>query len=266
MSAPLLATIDIRKTFPGRLGSEVAVVDGVNLEIHEEEIVGLVGQSGCGKSTLVSMLAGLLRPTAGGVRFRGEPLPRRLRSSPYRRAVQMVFQDPYSSLSPTIPVGVALEEVLAVHQLVPPERRRQAAVELLESVGVARNKFHERPAAFSGGQRQLIAIARALAAEPQVLLCDEPVTSLDVSIRGQIMNLLREINAQRGVAFLVVAHDLSLIRKFCSRAYVMAGGRIVEEGTSAEIWRNPQSQAARELLDAVPRLPEAGPRPEGCRP
>lgn len=252
----VLEAIGLSRAYPGHDGSPVDAVRDVTIHVDEGEVVGLVGRSGCGKSTLVMMLAGLLPATAGEVRYRGELLPRRVRKSRYRRAVQMVFQDPFSSLSPTWPIGRAVQEVMAVHRTVPAGDRRKEMERLLESVGIPAARAGERPASFSGGERQRIAIARALAANPEVVLCDEPVTALDVSIRGQILNLLADINRERGVAFLFVAHDLAVVRRFCSRVYVMEAGRIVEEGMVETVFAQPGSLAARELIAAIPELPE----------
>ncbi len=252
----VLESLGLSRAYAGRGESLVHAVRDVSISVGDGEVVGLVGRSGCGKSTLVMMLAGLLTPSGGEVRYRGNPLPRRVRRSRYRRAVQMVFQDPFSSLSPTWPIGRAIEEVLAVHRVVRAADRRREMERLLESVGIPAARADERPISFSGGERQRIAIARALAANPEVVLCDEPVTALDVSIRGQILNLLVDINRERGVAFLFVAHDLAVVRRFCSRIYVMDAGRIVEEGTVGAVFAQPQSSAARELIAAIPELPE----------
>ena len=243
-SAPLLAVEGLTKHFTqgGGLLSEprlVRAVDGVSFDLHEGETLGLVGESGCGKSTVSRTIMRLTPATGGSVRFRGEDIlsfdRRRLRE--LRRDIQLVFQDPYSSLSPRLTVRQIIFEPWEVHRgIVPSEDRERRLAELLDQVGLPVSSTGRYPHEFSGGQRQRIAIARALAMNPRLIICDEPVSALDVSVQAQVINLLEDIQQATGVAYLFIAHDLSVVRHISDRVAVMYLGKIVEIGTAEKIY------------------------------
>lgn len=261
-AAPVLSAHALAKVFRGRSGplrsgAAVRALDGLNLELHRGETLALVGESGCGKSTLARCLVRLLEPSSGDVRFEGTSVLE-LRGSAlkaFRRQVQIVFQDPTGSLNPRLSAAAAVEEVLAVHGLaqVAGDGSRRAA-ELLERVGLTAAEAVRLPHELSGGQRQRVGIARALAVEPSVLILDEPVSALDVSIRAQIVNLLRDLQSAGDLTYLFIAHDLALVEHLSDRVAVMQGGRVVEEGATERLFQAPRHPHTRELLDAVPRL------------
>jgi peptide/nickel transport system ATP-binding protein len=252
---PLLALQDVRIDYPQRHGkTTLRAVDGVSLQIARGETVGLVGESGCGKSTLSKAILRLV-PTAGGeIRLRGTDLvplgERELR--PLRRHVQMVFQDPYASLNPRRTVAEILDTVLVVNGIGNAQQRRSRIATMLDRVGLPSSALGRFPHEFSGGQRQRIGIARALVLEPDLLICDEPVSALDVSIQAQILNLLVELKRDLGLAYLFISHDLSVVRYIADRVHVMQAGRIVESGHHRDIWRAPKHPYTRTLLDAIP--------------
>ena len=228
-------------------------VDGVDLVVRRGETVGLVGESGCGKSTLSRCVVGLYEPTAGSVRI-GEQDVTAHRTREQRRAVQMVFQDPYSSLNPRMSVGQMLRELLRLHRMVPAARVEDRCRELMGLVGLPEHALASYPKQFSGGQRQRVGIARALALEPQVLVADEPVSALDVSVQANVLNLLAELKRELGLSMLFVAHNMAVVRQVCDRVAVMYLGRIVETGATEDVFTRPQHPYTRLLLDSVPRM------------
>jgi oligopeptide/dipeptide ABC transporter ATP-binding protein len=237
-----------------RVPAEVLrAVDGVDLEIARGETLGLVGESGCGKSTLGRCIVGLYQPTAGELRYAGAALgPKWERAQ--RRRIQMVFQDPYSSLNPRMTVRQTLAELLRAHRMVPKERIDARCRELLDLVGLGPRALDAHPRQFSGGQRQRISIARALALEPELLIADEPVSALDVSVQATVLNLLEELREKLGLSMLLIAHNMAVVRHVCDRVAVMYLGRIVEVGGSAELFASPRHPYTQGLLNAVPRL------------
>jgi ABC-type oligopeptide transport system ATPase subunit len=255
VTQPLLQVSDLVKSYPGR---RARAVDQVSFTVGRGEVLGLVGESGSGKSTTARCVAGLLRPDSGTVLLGGQDVTgargRELRA--LRARMQMVFQDPYSSLNPRMTVEQLVGEGLLVHRLEPsPAARRARVIELLELVGLSAGQLGRHPRSFSGGQRQRIALARALAVSPELLICDEPVSSLDVSMQAQVLNLFRDLREQLHLSMLFIAHDLGVIRYLCDRVAVMQHGRIVEEGNRDQLYREPAHPYTRALLEAVP-LPD----------
>lgn len=231
-------------------------VDAVSLGVAPGETLGIVGESGCGKSTLARCLVRLHEPDAGSIRFEGVDV-RGLQGAglrAYNRRVQMVFQDPLGSLNPRMTVGACLAEVLAVHRVVPEAAIAGRVVALLERVHLPAEAAGRRPHEFSGGQRQRIGIARALAVEPSVIIADEPVSALDVSVQAQIVNLVLELQSSLGLALVFITHDLRLVRHLAHRVVVMYLGRVVETGPTAELFSNPRHPYTRALIEAAPRL------------
>jgi oligopeptide/dipeptide ABC transporter ATP-binding protein len=228
-------------------------VDGVDLEIARGEALGLVGESGCGKSTLGRCIVGLYAQTAGEIHYAGEPLPAR-RARAQRRRMQMVFQDPYSSLNPRMTVRQVLSELLRVHNMVPRNRVDERCRELIELVGLGARSLDAHPRNFSGGQRQRVSIARALALEPELLVADEPVSALDVSVQATVLNLLDELRSKLGLTMLFIAHNMAVVRHVCDRVAVMYLGRIVETAPTEQLFSDPRHPYTQGLLKAVPRL------------
>jgi oligopeptide transport system ATP-binding protein len=259
MTEALLAARELVKHFPvrdwlGRRRAAVRAVDGVSLEIGRGETLGLVGESGCGKSTLGRVLLRLIEADSGAISFTGRDV-RALNGTELRRLraeAQMVFQDPYASLNPRMTIGDALAEPLALHDTVPPAQRPGRVAELLTLVGLRPGQARRYPHEFSGGQRQRIGIARALAANPKLLVCDEPVSALDVSIQAQIINLLQALKRRFGLSLLFIAHDLAVVRHVADRVAVMYLGRIVETAPTARLFSAPRHPYTRALLAAVP--------------
>jgi len=257
---PILTVTGLTKKFKIRRGFrrggaslELVAVNNVDLALRRGESVGLVGESGCGKSTLGRCLVGLYSPTSGSIKLDGVDMTMK-RTRAQRRAIQMVFQDPYSSLNPRMTVGSALREVLRVNHVVPKDQIDDRAVELLEMVGLDRQALDNYPSHFSGGQRQRVAIARALALEPAILVADEPVSALDVSVQATVLNLLADLRESLGLTMLFVSHSMAVIRHVSDRVVVMRRGEIVERGEAKELFANPQQEYTKELLAAVPRL------------
>ena len=258
---PLLRVEDLRVHFPFSRGSllrpqrgVIRAVDGLTFDIVQGETLGLVGESGCGKSTTARAIVNLVRPTAGRVLLEGNDITRLADAAmlPFRRVVQMVFQDPFASLNPRMTVGSIIGEPLSVHSLASGRDKKLEVIRLMELVGLNPRFLNRYPHEFSGGQRQRIGIARALAVQPKLILCDEPVSALDVSIQAQIINLLMELQQRLGLSYLFIAHDLSVVRHIATRVGVMYLGRIVELGEAASVYRNPVHPYTEALLSAVP--------------
>jgi len=240
--------------------ADVVAVDGVSLAVEEGESLGIVGETGSGKSTLARIMLNLLEPTSGVVRYRGEEVThvRGAQLQALRRERQLVFQDPSGSLNPRRTVGASLSDPFAIHGLLPDraERGRRVA-ELLEQVGLEPGHASRYPHELSGGMRQRVGIARAIALGPRLLIADEPVSALDVSIQAQILTLLRELRRELGLTLVLIAHDLAVVRHMCDRVAVMHAGRLVETGTVEDVYRAPRAAYTRELLAAVPRMPQS---------
>jgi oligopeptide/dipeptide ABC transporter ATP-binding protein len=284
----LLEVRDLKKYFPhkaewfAREKKWVHAVDGISFEIRTGEILGLVGESGCGKSTTARLILRLVEPTGGTIFYEGENLltANRKRLKSLRREVQIIFQDPYASLNPRMRIGAILEEPFIIHKLGTYLERKNAVLRLLETVGLGADTLSRYPHEFSGGQRQRIGIARALSTYPKLVVADEPVSSLDVSIQAQIINLLKDLQEQFHLSLLLIAHDLNLVRYLCDRVAVMYLGRIVELANSQELFSNPLHPYTQALLSAIPILEPSKKRtrivlegeppspidlPQGCR-
>ncbi len=277
MSA-LLEVQGLAKQFPGKRGRPgVRAVDGLSFSLPRGSTLGLVGESGCGKSTTGRLLLRLLEPTSGTVRFDGEDVLAAGRSAmrALRRPMQIVFQDPYSSLNPRMTVHDIVADPLVIHGLGDAAQRRAKVIETLEAVGLSAEQADRYPHSFSGGQRQRIAIARALVLDPAFIVCDEPVSALDVSIQAQIVNLLKRLQAERGLTYLFISHDLSVVRHMADRVAVMQLGRIVEIADRRTLYGAPLHPYTRSMLSAIPvadpaRQPErvalAGEPPDPANP
>ncbi|WP_275967475.1 ABC transporter ATP-binding protein [Pseudonocardia abyssalis] len=259
---PILEVENLVKHFPVRVGiaikrtvGHVRAVDGVSFTLNKGETLGVVGESGCGKSTLAQVLMRLEPPTGGSVRFHGEDIfgKRGKELKALRRQIQIVLQDPYTSLNPRMTVGDIIGEPFEIHPEVAPKgERRKKVQDLLDVVGLNPDFINRYPHQFSGGQRQRIGIARALALRPEVIICDEPVSALDVSIQAQVMNLLGDLQRDFGLSYVFIAHDLSVVRHLSDRVAVMYLGKIVEIGTEDEIYTRPSHPYTQALLSAVP--------------
>jgi len=260
-STPLLEVRDLKVHFPFSRGSifnrtrgAVRAVDGVSLKLKAGETLGLVGESGCGKSTLARAILNLVPATSGEVLYEGQRIddlgpPQML---PYRAKLQMIFQDPFASLNPRMSVGRIIREPMDIFDLYDRDQRRLEVMRLMDLVGLNPRFLNRYPHEFSGGQRQRIGIARALAVKPKVIVCDEPVSALDVSIQAQIINLLQDLQKQLGLSYIFIAHDLSVVRHISDRIGVMYLGRLVEVAESETLYENPRHPYTRALLDSVP--------------
>ena len=267
LEVPLLEVNDLKKHFPihkgvfSKVSGQVYAVDGVSFSIGRGETLGLVGESGCGKSTVGRTLLRLLEPTSGSVRIGGEDIthldgPHLL---PYRRRMQMIYQDPYASLNPRMTAGEIVGEPMVVHQMGTTAERREKVASLFERVGLRPEAVHKYPHEFSGGQRQRIGIARALSLNPDLIVGDEPVSALDVSIQAQIINLLMDLQDEFGLSYLFVAHDLAVVEHISHRVAVMYLGRIVEMTDRQSLFEMPLHPYTEALLSAVP-IPKASAR------
>ena len=243
----LLRVQNLRKAFPKH---KVAAVRGVDMSIFKGEILGLVGESGCGKTTLARSILRLTDVQEGAVFYKGEDLLK----IPYkkmqkvRKNLQIIFQDPYMSLDPRMKIGKVIEEVFLIHENISARERRSKATQLLETVGLGASYLNRLPSELSGGERQRVGIARSLATEPEFIICDEPVSSLDISIQAQILNLLMELQKAKDLTYLFISHDLSVVASICDRIAVMQSGRIVETGLCEEVFKDPQHEYTKRLL------------------
>jgi oligopeptide/dipeptide ABC transporter ATP-binding protein len=261
--ATVLDIQELRVTYPAAGRSLLRAVDGVSLSVPAGGAVGLVGESGCGKTTIARSIVGLVRPSSGEILLDGQVLGAR-RSRAQQRAVQMVFQDPYSSLNPRLTVRRVLTELLAVHGLAAGPAAARRCTELIDQVGLPADALDRLPVSFSGGQRQRVAIARALAVEPRVLVADEPVSALDVSVQAVILATLARLQEGLGLGLLLISHNLAVVRQVCEQVAVMYLGRIVEIAGRDEIFGRPRHPYTRALLAAAPRL-HAPPAPVPIR-
>ncbi len=262
MGEVVLETRDLVKYFPLTRGivfktkyGDVRAVDGVNIQLNRAETLGVVGESGCGKSTLAKLLVGLEKPTSGSIVVRGQDMSK-LDGGAVRRArrnIQLVMQDPYTSLNPRMTVADIVGEPFEIHpEVVPRGRRRDRVRELIDLVGLNPDHINRYPHQFSGGQRQRIGIARALALNPEIIICDEPVSALDVSIQAQVVNLLEKLQNELKLSYIFIAHDLSVVRHIADRVAVMYLGKVVEIGTDLDIYDRPTHPYTQALLSAVP--------------
>lgn len=255
---PLLVLNDVKVYYPIKTGflnlknSYVKAVDNVSFNIFEGETLGLVGESGCGKSTLGRSIVGLEKLTDGEIFFEGEKLDYRVNRVSLSKQIQIIFQDPYSTLNPRITIGKLLAEPLIIHKIVPRIEVNKEVERLLEIVGLPSASKNLHPHEFSGGQRQRIGIARALSMRPKLIVCDEPVSSLDVSIQAQIMNLFKKLREELGLTYLFIAHGLGAVKYLSDRIAVMYAGKIVEIGSTKDIFLNPQHNYTKDLLNAYP--------------
>ncbi|MEU1255717.1 ABC transporter ATP-binding protein [Streptomyces chartreusis] len=264
---PLLVVEKLVKHFPVKGGfpvrrtvGQVQAVDGIDLTVHVGESFGLVGESGCGKSTTGRLITKLVEPTSGRISYRGQDITHATRRqlAPIRSEIQMIFQDPYSSLNPRQTVGKIISGPMEINGIEPSGGREKRVRELLEIVGLNPEHFNRFPHEFSGGQRQRIGVARALALEPKLIVADEPVSALDVSIQAQVVNLLQKVQQELGIAFLFIAHDLAVVRHFSQRVAVMYLGKVIEVGDRDSIYTRPRHPYTHALLSAVPEVNVAG--------
>lgn len=238
--------------FRGRPTAVLKAVDGITFAIRQGETLGLVGESGCGKSTVGRTITGLYKPTSGDILFKGEAITTKTEMKKLRREMQMIFQDPYASLNPRMTVGEIVGEALDIHNLGQGIKRSERIAELLQLVGLGPSHTGRFPYEFSGGQRQRIGIARALAVEPSFIVCDEPISALDVSIQAQVVNLLEDLQTRLELTYLFIAHDLAMVKHISNRIAVMYLGKLVEIASSAELYAHPRHPYTQALLSAIP--------------
>ncbi len=253
---PILIARDLYRSYPGRRpGERVRAVNGVDLSLAPGEALGIVGESGSGKSTLARLLLALERPDRGSVIFEGHLINQlsEARLRPLRRGFQAVFQDPSTSLDPCLRVETIIAEPLAAHRIGDRSQRQMRVADLLAQVGLPTDAGRRRPNAFSGGERQRIAIARALAPEPRLLILDEPVSSLDLSVQAQILDLITELRDRHRLSLIMISHDIEVVREVCDHVAVMYRGSFVESGRTSEVLEHPQHRYTRMLMDAAPR-------------
>jgi oligopeptide transport system ATP-binding protein len=264
MSEIILKATKVSKFFPIKKGlflkhvGDVRAVDSVDLEVRKGETVGLVGESGCGKSTLGRTLIRLYDPTSGQIEFKGQDFLK-VRGEKLRRMrkdMQMIFQDPYASLDPRMTVGQILAQPFSIHNILTPKERLERVQQLLETVGLKAAHVNRYPHEFSGGQRQRISIARSIALNPSLIIADEPVSALDVSIQAQILNLMKDLQQQLKLTYIFISHDLSVIEHLCDRIAVMYLGKIVEFAPREELFSNPKHPYTQALISAIPRVGE----------
>ena len=258
---PLLEVRDLQVYFPFRRGSLffpqhgfIRAVDGVSFDVFEGETLGIVGESGCGKTTTARAIVNLVRPTGGEIHFQGHRIDglSDSRMRPIRRDIQMIFQDPFASLNPRMTVGNIIAEPMHIFNLYDRSQRKLEVMRLMDLVGLNPRFLNRYPHEFSGGQRQRIGISRALAVQPKLIICDEPVSALDVSIQAQVINLLMELQEKLGLAYVFIAHDLAIVRHIADRVGVMYLGRLVETAPKQELYTNPRHPYTQALLSAVP--------------
>ncbi|MGB0948768.1 MAG: ABC transporter ATP-binding protein, partial [Marinirhabdus sp.] len=258
---PLLEVKNLKKEYISKAGffgknQRVKAVDGVSFQIYEGETLGLVGESGCGKTTLGKTLLQLEKATAGRVLYRGRDLtklkPSEIRK--LRKEIQLIFQDPFSSLSPRLQVGEAIVEPMKVHKIGTSKKQRRAcALHMLERVGLAAAHYHRYPHELSGGQRQRVGIARAIAMRPKLVVCDESVSALDISVQAQVLNLLNELKEDFNFTYIFISHDLAVVKYMADQLLVMNRGKIVEMGDADEVYQNPVQPYTQKLIAAIPR-------------
>jgi oligopeptide/dipeptide ABC transporter ATP-binding protein len=269
-ASPILQVQGLKKHFPvkrgflQRVGDYVRAVDGVDLVVPSRQTLGLVGESGCGKSTVARLIMRLLDPDAGTIRFDGREITglNQRQLKPMRRQIQMIFQDPYSSLNPRMTVSQSIGEGVRIAGIRDNSLHRQRIRELLEMVGMPTASAGRYPHEFSGGQRQRVGIARALSVSPRLILCDEPISALDVSIQAQIINLLKDLQQELGLSYLFISHDLNVVSYICDHVCVMYGGRIVESAPAADLFDDPRHPYTLKLLAAIPDAVKTAISPE----
>ena len=263
MSNEILSVKNISKIYESSGGgfgrkNKVSALDGVSFNLVQGETLGIVGESGCGKSTLGRIISRLDSPTSGEIIYKGNDIAKKSLAAmrPLRKEIQFIFQDPYASLNPRRQIGAIIEEPMRIHGVSKDERRARAH-ELLEKVGLDKNSYEKYPHEFSGGQRQRVVIARALTLKPELIIADEPVSALDVSIQAQVLNLFKELQDEMKLTYVFVAHDLGVVRHISDRIAVMYLGKIVELGSVEEIYNNPQHPYTKALLSANPRIDQS---------